>query len=96
MKKIWGYVSAALGGIIAGMVIALKYLVPEKTVFKGRVRLKQSGRGNSQITDIRPEIDAKTKRDGTPKRSKEERKQDRVIKHNQKKRDKDNKRLEDG
>lgn len=56
MKKLWSHIALFFIGLSSGIVIAIKYLVPEKTVFKGRVRLKQSGRGNSQITEISPEV----------------------------------------
>ena len=62
MKKVWSYVSAALVGVIGGIAIALKFLVPAKVVFKGKVKLKQRGRGNEQMTEIKPNIDVKTER----------------------------------
>ena len=84
MKKIWPYVSAFFIGLSAGIVVAVKWL-NEKTVFKGSVRIKQRGKGNEQMTDIRPEIDAGT--------AKNERKQARIIKRNEKRTKKAAKRL---
>ena len=72
MKKVWSYVSAALVGAIGGIVIALKFLVPAKVVFKGKVKLKQRGRGNEQMAEIKPNIDIKTERGRGRKNKKNE------------------------
>ena len=84
MKKIWSYIAAFFIGLSAGIVFAVKYL-SEKTVFKGSVKLRQRGKGNTQLTDIRPEINAKS--------SKNEKKEARIIKRNQKRAEKATKRL---
>lgn len=85
MKKIWSYIAIFFIGLSSGIVIAIKYLVPEKTVIRGKIRLNQRGKGNTQLTDIRPQIDAKMKRE-TKKQEKEqkrnERKADRLNKKN--------------
>ncbi len=63
MKRIWGFIATLFIGFSAGLIFAVKWLVPEKVVFKGKIRLNQRGRGNTQLTDIRPEINANTKRE---------------------------------
>jgi len=80
MKNIWSklgsYLAVGFAFFSAGIIFAVKFL-SEKTVFKGQVRIKQRGKGNDQMTDIRPQINAKT--------SKNERKQAKIIKRNEKK-----------
>lgn len=63
MKKIWSHLAVGFAFFSAGLMVAIKWLVPEKTVIKGKIRLNQRGRGNTQLTDIRPQIDANTKRE---------------------------------
>lgn len=85
MKKVWSYVALFFMGLSTGIVVSVKWL-NEKTVFKGNVRIKQRGKGNEQMTDIHPEIDAGSKRD--------DKKQAKIIKRNAKKEKRAAKRLE--
>lgn len=87
MKKVWSYISMFFIGLSAGIIVAVKWL-NEKTVFKGKVSIKQRGRGNEQMTDIHPEIEGQTKRD--------QRKQAKIIDKNRKRARKSAKRLADG
>jgi hypothetical protein len=64
MKSIWKFVAFILGGIIIGIVGADKLQLGVKTVFKGKVNIKQKGRGNVQDTDIKPEIATESRRAG--------------------------------
>ena len=79
MKKIWSYISMFFIGLSAGIIVAVKWL-NEKTVFKGQVRIKQRGKGNEQMTDIRPQTVVQSKRQA----KKQEKKQDKIIKRNKK------------
>ena len=58
--KFWMGFALYLLGTISGIVLWEK--IDMKTVLKGKIMLKQRGRGNTQLTDIRPEINANTKR----------------------------------
>ena len=73
MKKIWSYLAVGFAFFSGGIIFAIKYLVPEKTVIKGKVKLKQRGKGNRQETEIKPKIDADTKREGKKKKRDERR-----------------------
>jgi len=59
--KFWMTFAFYLLGVLSGILLWEK--VDMKTVLKGRIKLKQRGHGNTQLTDIRPDIDAKTKRE---------------------------------
>jgi len=59
--KFWMTFTFYLLGVLSGILLWEK--VDMKTVLKGRIKLKQRGHGNTQLTDIRPDIDAKTKRE---------------------------------
>ena len=63
MKKIWSYLAVGFAFFSSGIIFAVKFLVSEKIVIKGKVKLKQRGKGNLQQTDIKPQIEANTKRD---------------------------------
>jgi len=78
-------------GLSSGIVFAVKYL-NEKTVYKGNFKLKQRGKGNEQLADIRPEINHESKRQA----KKKTKKQDRIIKRNKKRTKKAKKLLSDG
>jgi len=89
MKKLWSYIAMFFIGLSAGLVAMYKLTGDQIEINIKKIKTK---RGSSDIS-IPIHVDKPEKR---PKRTKAERKQDRVIKRNQKKRDKDNKRLEDG
>lgn len=49
MKKLWSYISAVLAGVVIGIILWEK--VDYKTVYNGRVKIKQKGEGHtSEIT----------------------------------------------
>lgn len=87
MKKIWSYISMFFIGLSTGIIIAVKYL-NEKTVYKGNFKLKQRGRGNEQMMEVKPEINNQAKR--------EAKKQAKIIKRNKKRTKKAAKKLSDG
>ena len=56
MKTFWMTFAFFALGMISGILLWEK--IDVKTIFKGTVKLRQRGRGNTQLTDIRPQIDA--------------------------------------
>jgi len=60
MKTFWMILAFYALGMISGILLWEK--IDVKTIFKGTVKLRQRGRGNTQLTEIKPEIDAKTER----------------------------------
>ena len=86
MKKFWSYIAVAFGTAFLTLAAAIKYLLPETTVYKGQFKMKQRGKGNTQNTDLTLETGSQTKRD--------ERKQAKIIAKNEKKAAKSAKRLQ--
>ena len=89
MKKAWSHIAIFFFGLSAGIITMYKIMGDQISIEIKKIKTK---RGSSEVS-IPIHVETPHKR---PKRTKAERKQDRVIKRNQKKRDKDNKRLEDG
>ena len=94
MKNIWKYVSAILAGVIAGIVIAVKFLQVDKVVYQiSKLKLKRSPGGQINAT-----LNDQTLSEGEQRQSrlerKFERKQGKIIKRNQKKKLKAERRLE--
>jgi len=58
--KFWMILAFYLLGVVSGILLWEK--IDVKTIFKGTVKLRQRGRGNTQLTEIKPQIDAKTER----------------------------------
>ena len=57
MKTFWMILAFYALGMISGILLWEK--IDVKTIFKGTVKLRQRGRGNTQLTEIKPQIDAK-------------------------------------
>jgi len=89
MKKIWPYISALLFGFAAGIITMYKIMGDQISIEIKKIKTK---RGSSEVV-IPINVESAQKK---PRRTKDERKQDNVIKRNLKKRDKDLKRLNDG
>ena len=68
MKKIWTYLSIFLLGILGGILAWEK--IDYKTVYKGRFKVKQSGKGNVLDSDLTLQVGKKS--------TKSERKMDRI------------------
>ena len=64
MKGVWKAVALILAGVIAGIIAADKLSLGVETVFKGKVTIKQKGRGNVLDADIKPEIVQESRRAG--------------------------------
>ncbi len=79
MKKIWSYLAVGFAFFSSGIIFAVKFLVSEKIVIKGKVKLKQRGKGNLQQTEIKPEINAYTKRQDK-KKERDERRAEKLAK----------------
>lgn len=60
MADIWIYIAVFAFGIVAGIILWEKIGVGD--TYKGRVKIKQRGRGNEQSTPINVEIEPKTSR----------------------------------
>ena len=73
MKKIWSYLAVGFAFFSSGIIFAVKFLVSEKIVIKGKVKLKQRGKGNLQQTEIKPQISANTKQEQRKKKRDERR-----------------------
>lgn len=82
MKKIWPYISAFLAGALTIALVAWKFV---GTTFKGQIRIRQRGRDNVLQPTIKAEIKPRMKRD--------ERKQDRIMRRNERRKEKDLKKL---
>ena len=54
--KFWAFIAMFLGGIIAGLIAADKLSMGVETIYKGNFRFKLKGKGNTQTTEIKPEI----------------------------------------
>lgn len=50
MSKIWQYLTALFAGIATGIFIGVKWLA-EKTIYKGKVKIKQKGEGHTAEMD---------------------------------------------
>ena len=61
MKKIWGYVSAFLAGALAVAILAWKFVGDH---YKGRIKFRQSGRGNIQKPSVSLQMDKKQRKNG--------------------------------
>ena len=59
-------------GVLSGVILWEK--IDMKTVLKGQIKLKQRGKGNTQLTEIKPKIEAKTERKESRKQKREQRK----------------------
>ena len=53
---------SGLVGMLLGVILAIKLNLGVDNLFKGRVRIKQRGRHNTQAPTIKAEIKPKTKR----------------------------------
>ncbi len=84
MKKIWSYLAVGFAFFSGGIIFAVKYLA-DKTVYTGKFKMKQRGKGNTLNSEVTLETGGKP--------SKEERKQARIIAKNDKKAAKNLKRL---
>ena len=85
MKNIWTFISMVLAGVVVGLVVGVKWL-GDKTVFRGKIRINQRGRGNIQDPTLSAEIRPQKKRD--------DKKQSRIERRNERKKRKDLKRLD--
>jgi len=61
MKTFWMIVSFYLLGVISGMFFWEK--IDFKTIYKGQIKLKQRGKGNTQNSQVTLKMDHKAKRD---------------------------------
>ncbi len=84
MKKIWSYLAVGFAFFSGGIIFAVKYLA-DKTVYTGKFKMKQRGKGNTLNSEVVLETGGKP--------SKEERKQAKIIAKNEKKAAKNLKRL---
>ena len=72
MAKFWMIFAFYLLGVLSGVILWEK--IDMKTVLKGQIKLKQRGKGNTQLTEIKPKIEAKTERKESRKQKREQRK----------------------
>ncbi len=85
MKGVWKAIALILSGVIAGIIAADKLSLGVETVFKGKVSIKQRGRGNALDTYIKPEIateDRRARRIVNKLEKQKERAQKRLEKNN--------------
>jgi len=62
MEKFWMYFGLMMAGVVIGMIIEERIGLA-RNVFKGRVKIKQRGRGNVLDSDIKLPDKPKTKRE---------------------------------
>ena len=81
MKKVWTYISAALAGMIAGIIIAVKWLnEPGTVVTVKKIKNKRSSGDMSVVVPIKVESPKYAR-----KQAKEAKKQARLEERNEKK-----------
>lgn len=83
MTDILLYIIFFLLGGAGGIIVGVKWLA-DKTVYNGKVKIKQRGKGNRQDPQINVEIDSREERRLERIKARLERKQARILKKSQK------------
>lgn len=86
MDKFWMILFFYALGVISGVILWEK--IDFKTIYKGNIRMKQRGQGNTQNSEVTLKTDRKQR--------KEAKKQAKIIKRNSKRADRAAKKLENG
>ena len=84
MKTFWMIIAVYSIGIISGILLWEK--IDFKTIYKGQIRMKQRGQGNTQNSNVSLKMDRQAKKEAA--------KQARIAKRNEKKLQKSAKLLE--